>query len=124
MAAVSLPNPPVEPNYDTLAARYDSDDDEEAFMTHQNPSGSSTLDGQSAEQQPSAAAPAAAPAANGHSETAATDKAAATAVNSGPAEYDDMNEEGEQGWEEDSDEGDDDELYAALEWADSREGVC
>jgi hypothetical protein len=123
MAAVSLPNPAVEPNYATLAARYDSDDDEEASSTEHNPSSAPTQHTPSAGQQPLAAA--AAGAANGHSDTAACGTAAATVANGVPNEYDDViGDANEEGWEEDSDEGDDDELYAALEWADSREGVC
>lgn len=114
MAAVTAPNPAaaVDPNYAALAARYDSDDDCESDEISHLPSTQPvvqenqhhmTADQQQKQQHTTAAAPA-------PSDTA------------GDAAYG-ANEDCEGFEEEDSEEGDeDDELYAALEWADSREG--
>lgn len=108
MAAVTAPlNPPAvaaEPNYAALAARYDSEDECESDGPAHTPTTQPELHHvtpdhqQQQQQQPTTAA--------------AADDDGAYAP-----------DEGGEGFEEYSDEGDeDDELYAALEWADSREG--
>jgi hypothetical protein len=113
MAAVTAPNPAaaVDPNYAALAARYDSDDDFESDEVSHLPSTQPvvqenqhhmTADQQQKQQHTTAAA-------------LASDETVGDAAYGANDDYGCEEEHSEEGDE-------DDELYAALEWADSREG--